>query len=87
MAGKIVIDAGHCKGCGVCVAACPKGCIVISGQANAMGYFPAEFIINGSDACIGCAQCAIVCPDAAITVYRDDVRKKPASGEKIEGRT
>jgi 2-oxoglutarate ferredoxin oxidoreductase subunit delta len=86
MAGKIVIDVGHCKGCGVCVATCPKDCIAISGQANAMGYFPAEFIINGSDACIGCALCAIVCPDAAIMVYRDDCRNKAASRENIEGR-
>jgi 2-oxoglutarate ferredoxin oxidoreductase subunit delta len=90
MAGKIVIDINHCKGCGLCMLACPKGCIGVGDQANAKGYFPVEFKGNGADSCGGCAICAIVCPDTAITVYRDAGGDTPADPttdrKKIEGR-
>jgi 2-oxoglutarate ferredoxin oxidoreductase subunit delta len=69
MAGKIIIDTERCKGCGLCVTVCQKGCIIISKHSNKSGYFPAE--PAGSD-CTGCAMCAIICPDAVIEVYRDD---------------
>ena len=69
MAGKIIIDLERCKGCGLCVDVCPKGCIVISRESNKSGFFPA--CANGFD-CTGCAMCAIVCPDAVIEVLRED---------------
>ncbi len=69
MAGKIIIDTERCKGCGLCVVFCPKGCIVISKCSNKKGFFPAE---TNNTGCTGCAICALVCPDAAIKVLRDD---------------
>jgi 2-oxoglutarate ferredoxin oxidoreductase subunit delta len=72
MAGKIKIDTERCKGCGLCVAVCPKKGIAISKKSNKSGYFPAE--AANSD-CTGCAVCAIVCPDAAIEVYCDEPGK------------
>ena len=69
MAGKIIIDTERCKGCTLCMTACPNGCIIISKCSNKAGYFPAESTNNN---CIGCAMCAIICPDAVIEVYRDD---------------
>jgi len=72
MAGKIAIDTERCKGCGLCVAVCPKGSIVICDKSNKKGYFPAR---QAKDECTGCALCALMCPDVAIEVYRDDTGK------------
>lgn len=69
MAGKIIIDTERCKGCGLCVASCPKDCIVISEKSNKNGYFPAE---TNNSSCTGCAMCAVICPEAIIEVQRDD---------------
>jgi 2-oxoglutarate ferredoxin oxidoreductase subunit delta len=69
VSGKIKIDAERCKGCGLCVEACPKNVIAISKHSNKNGYFPAE-VVNIID-CFGCAFCATICPDVAIEVYRD----------------
>jgi len=68
MAGKIDIDKERCKGCGLCVEACPQGLIRIAAASNRMGYFFAEPCGTG---CTGCAICALMCPDLAIEVYRD----------------
>ncbi|MHC4086446.1 MAG: 4Fe-4S binding protein [Planctomycetota bacterium] len=38
MAGKIIINTERCKGCGLCVAVCPKISIIISKKSNKSGY-------------------------------------------------
>ena len=65
--GTIVVDVELCKGCAVCVQACPNNTIALSKKVNGKGYNYLEMV---NDACIGCANCAIVCPDGVITVYR-----------------
>ena len=80
MTGKIIIDTDRCKGCGLCVAVCPKNCIVISNHPNTIGYFTAEASNIG---CTGCAMCAIICPDVAIEVFGDnDMVVEPGKKDK-----
>lgn len=68
--GKIEINRETCKGCGYCVAACPKGCITQDAEFNASGYYPAVF--SDPSKCTGCAICAYSCPDIAIEVWREE---------------
>lgn len=66
--GAVVVDTDRCKGCALCVSACPQGVIVLANRVNVHGYPYVEPAQIGK--CIGCTSCAIVCPDACITVYR-----------------
>ncbi len=77
--GTIEVNPMHCKGCGLCVDACPQNVIALDMEhLTPKGYHPAHLI---SDGCTGCVICAVVCPDAAITVYREvkKPRKKVAA--------
>ena len=67
---RIVIDEQRCKGCLLCVEACPKSIVVASTRFNAKGYKVAELPQTDMDKCTGCASCAQMCPDVAITVWR-----------------
>ncbi|KAF0129725.1 MAG: 2-oxoglutarate ferredoxin oxidoreductase subunit delta [Bacteroidetes bacterium] len=66
--GAIVVDEKKCKGCGVCIPACPTSVIELANEVNGKGYHYAY--MEHPDECIGCANCAIVCPDGVITVYK-----------------
>lgn len=67
---RIIIDQDKCKGCLLCVKACPKNMIRKSNKVNFKGYIPAEFC-KEKNKCIGCALCAKRCPDLAIEeVYK-----------------
>jgi 2-oxoglutarate ferredoxin oxidoreductase subunit delta len=83
MAGKIKIDRERCKGCGLCVAVCDRGGVVISRRSNKNGFFPAEAF---DSECTGCAKCALICPEAVIEVYREErvVEIRAAGGKKSE---
>jgi len=76
--GTIVVDEIYCKGCELCVPACPQDVIVMDmAHLTPKGYHPAKLHAEG---CTGCAVCAIACPEAAITVYRDVVLR--SNGKK-----
>jgi 2-oxoglutarate ferredoxin oxidoreductase subunit delta len=66
--GAIVVATERCKGCNLCVVACPTDVIALHKEVNGKGYNYA-YAAN-PDLCTGCVNCATVCPDAVITVYR-----------------
>jgi 2-oxoglutarate ferredoxin oxidoreductase subunit delta len=64
----LVIAEDRCKGCELCVAACPKGVLALDlHRVNALGYHPIE--LTDAAGCTSCAFCARVCPDAVFTVW------------------
>ena len=66
---KVTFNEDICKGCGLCVDACPKHILALDrNKINKKGHHQAE--CTDKDACIGCTSCAIMCPDCIITVER-----------------
>ena len=64
--GTITIDQVKCKGCELCVVACPFDLIDMAQEVNAKGYHFAKLEREG---CTACMNCGVVCPDGVITVY------------------
>jgi 2-oxoglutarate ferredoxin oxidoreductase subunit delta len=77
--GWIVVDEMHCKGCELCVQACPQDVMSLDmARLTPRGYHPVHLHAEG---CTGCAICAVVCPDASLTVYREVQPRKLAAVE------
>ena len=60
----IIIDRDRCKGCELCVHACPQQILAMGNEINARGYFFAS--VAEPQRGIGCRLCCITCPDVAI---------------------
>ncbi len=72
--GRIVVNENYCKGCELCVSACPQDVMELAAERiTAKGYHPAQLKADG---CTGCGICAVVCPEAAIAVYREAARAR-----------
>lgn len=66
---KVTFNEDLCKGCGLCVDACPKKILAIAkDKINVKGHSPA--VITDQEKCIACAFCATMCPDCVITVEK-----------------
>lgn len=71
----IEIAQDRCKGCGLCVDACPKHVLELDESiVNVLGYHPVY--LTDAEHCTSCVICARVCPDTAFTIYA------PARGAK-----
>ncbi len=66
---KVTFLTDSCKGCGLCVNACPRKIIELDRNTiNLKGHNPAH--ITDQSKCIACACCAVMCPDTLITVEK-----------------
>lgn len=69
--GKVTFDHERCKGCNLCVDACPQNILYQDKETlNKAGYNIIR--VSDPDQCIGCAFCAMMCPDSVITVEVED---------------
>lgn len=59
---RLEIKTKLCKGCGICVAFCPKKCLALDGMGK---------VYQSGEDCIGCGQCQLRCPDFAIKVVKE----------------
>jgi 2-oxoglutarate ferredoxin oxidoreductase subunit delta len=64
--GTVVIATERCKGCELCVPACPPGVLSMSQTVNRQGYRFPELAAG----CTGCTACLLICPDYVFEVWR-----------------
>jgi 2-oxoglutarate ferredoxin oxidoreductase subunit delta len=66
---KLWIDERYCKGCLICIDACPTKAIRPSEKLNSKGYrLPIE---ENMALCKACEICVLMCPDFAIAVSEE----------------
>jgi len=63
-ASEITINAEWCKGCGICVAFCPKHVLELNQREKSE-------VVRLED-CIACRLCELRCPDLAIAVETEN---------------
>ena len=64
--GTVTIAVERCKGCELCIPACPPRVLTMSEQVNRLGFRYPEL----HPGCTGCAACLLVCPDFVFEVFR-----------------
>ncbi len=67
--GAVDINHRWCKGCGVCVAVCPKQALRLEHEKS----------VCDPEKCVACGMCELYCPDLAILV--DKTEKPEKRGE------
>jgi 2-oxoglutarate ferredoxin oxidoreductase subunit delta len=56
----VEVNRDFCKGCGICVAFCPKGVLALDDHEKA--------VVKQQEKCNACMLCELRCPDIAIEV-------------------
>jgi 2-oxoglutarate ferredoxin oxidoreductase subunit delta len=59
----LVIEPDWCKGCGICVAFCPKGALELVGE---------KVRLKPDNGCVKCGVCEMHCPDYAIYIRKEE---------------
>jgi 2-oxoglutarate ferredoxin oxidoreductase subunit delta len=67
--GTVRLAAERCKGCELCIPACPPSVLRMSDARNGHGFRVPELVPG----CTGCGACLLVCPDFCFEIYRFDV--------------
>jgi 2-oxoglutarate ferredoxin oxidoreductase subunit delta len=67
--GTVKIDVESCKGCELCIPACPPGVLSMTADRfNQRGYRYPELVAG----CTACRACLQVCPDFVFQVWKFD---------------
>jgi 2-oxoglutarate ferredoxin oxidoreductase subunit delta len=66
----VEIYRAWCKGCGICVAFCPREVLSMNERGEPQ--------VSGPERCTGCTWCELRCPDFAISVSRRENRDSGA---------
>jgi 2-oxoglutarate ferredoxin oxidoreductase subunit delta len=74
--GTVKLTAELCKGCELCIPACPPDVLRMSDTRNSRGYRLPELLPG----CTGCGACALVCPDFCFEVYQYDTPMQHEGG-------
>ena len=74
---ELVIDPSWCKGCGICVAFCPK---------DALELVDEKVRLKADNSCILCGQCEMRCPDYAIYLAEKTPSEKKSPEENTSGK-
>lgn len=64
--GTVTIEISRCKGCELCIPACPPGVLRMSIERNELGV-PYPELLPG---CTGCGACLLVCPDFCFEIFQ-----------------
>ena len=59
----VIINRDWCKGCGICIAFCPKEVLALDEQEKA--------IVVNIENCNACGLCELRCPDIAIELVEN----------------
>jgi 2-oxoglutarate ferredoxin oxidoreductase subunit delta len=79
--GTVRVDVESCKGCDLCIPACPPSVLTMTtDRVNQRGYRYPEL----SAGCTGCNACAQVCPDFVFEVWKYDLPIEVPAGP-VEG--
>lgn len=61
----LLVNRGWCKGCNLCVAACPAGVLALDAVQRV--------VVTDIGKCIFCGLCAVRCPDFCFILERSPV--------------
>ena len=62
---KVKLNIKNCKGCGSCVAECPRKAISFTGNISDKGY---DTVQVDDSLCVACGSCYRVCPDRVFEI-------------------
>lgn len=73
---SVIIDDAQCRGCGLCILACPAGCLEFADGINGLGY---RSIRYSGEHCVGEGLCIAACPGDGVIVVLEEIPRRAAS--------